>query len=225
MKRLLGIALFALASSSAFAADLPARMPAKAPAVMQPMYNWSGVYVGINGGYGFGRSSWTDVATGASTGNFNVNGGLIGGTLGVNWQTNALVFGIETDIDWTNIKGSTALAGCGAAGCETKNSFLGTLRGRVGYAIDRFMPYITGGLAYGDMKISDGTGSASTTRAGWALGGGVEWAVVGPWTAKLEYIYADLGKATCGAPTCNPTDPFDVKFNTSIVRAGLNYRF
>lgn len=225
MKRLLGIALFALASTNVFAADLPARMPVKAPAVMQPMYNWSGWYVGINGGYAFGRSSWTDQTTGLGTGGFNVNGGMIGGTAGVNWQTNALVFGLETDIDWSSIKGTSTFAGCGVAGCETKNSFFGTFRGRMGYAIDRFMPYITGGLAYGDLKITDGFGSASTTRAGWTIGAGMEWAVVGPWTAKLEYLYADLGKATCGTPTCSPAAPFDVTFKTNIVRAGLNYRF
>ena len=194
-------------------------MPVKAPAYA-PVYNWTGLYVGINGGGGWGRSDWTGPV--GSTGNFNVDGGVVGGTLGYNWQTpNNIVLGLEGDIDWSSIRGSTNAAVC-AGTCETRNNWLGTARGRIGYAFDRFMPFLTGGLAVGDIKADlSGTGSTTTTKAGWALGGGLEFAVAGPWTAKVEYLYADLGKGSCD--TC--LGGADVKFNTSLVRGGLNWKF
>jgi outer membrane immunogenic protein len=207
------------AIGTANAADLPRRpaMVAKAPVYMA--YNWTGFYAGINGGGAWGRSNFEGLPT---TGGFGVSGGLIGGTLGYNWQSGQAVFGIETDLDWSNIKGSSA---CGAFNCETRNRYLGTLRGRLGYAFDRFMPYITGGLAYGNIKASTTTfPGASETKAGWTLGAGAEFAVAGPWTAKVEYLYADLGRFDCSTG-CTATPPQNVKFNTNIVRGGLNYRF
>lgn len=226
MKRLVlaTAGLLALGAAAANAADLPRRaapMPTKAPAYA-PVYNWTGLYIGINGGGGWGRSTWSNPAVGSI--GFNTSGGLIGGTLGYNWQVNQAVFGLETDLDWTNIKGSSASAVCGGAAvtCETKNSYLGTVRGRLGYAFDRWLPYITGGLAYGDIKANaTGFGTNSTSRAGWTLGGGLEFAVAGPWTAKVEYLYADLGKASCSFCVAGT----DVKFNANIIRGGVNYRF
>jgi outer membrane immunogenic protein len=219
-----GATLLALAAASpAFAADIPARMPTKAAAVVQQAYNWTGWYIGINGGGVFGRSNWRDSA-GLSTGGFNVNGGMIGGTLGVNWQANQWVWGLESDGDWANIKGSTN-SNC-ALGCETKSNFLATFRGRVGYAgFGPVLPYLTGGLAVGDIETRTSLGSSNTTRAGWTVGTGVEWAVVGPWTAKVEYLYADLGRASCSVTVCGGTGSVDVKLTENVVRAGLNYRF
>jgi outer membrane immunogenic protein len=225
MKRLLlaGVASLAFgAASSAIAADIPARMPTKAPVYAPAMYNWSGWYIGIQGGYGFGRSSWTDTATGLSTGGFDVDGALLGGTLGVNWQTGAWVFGLEGDGSWSNIRGSTTV-NCGIP-CETRNNWLATFRGRVGHAFDRFLPYITGGLAAGDIEAV-GIGTQSSTEVGWTVGAGLEWALAGPWTAKVEYLYADLGKMSCSIAVCGATGTTDVKLDTSIVRAGINYRF
>jgi outer membrane immunogenic protein len=112
-------------------------------------YNWTGFYVGINGGYGFGQSNW-DSAFGA----FDVKpkGAMVGGTLGYNWQAGSFVYGIEGDFDWSSVKGSAA---CGIGfTCETSNPWLGTIRGRLGYAFDRFLPYLTGGGAYGNIKTS-----------------------------------------------------------------------
>jgi outer membrane immunogenic protein len=226
MKKLLlaGIGLLAFAATSALAADLPARMPAKAP-VMLPGYNWSGWYIGINGGYGWGQSSWTDTASALATGDFDVNGGLVGGTLGVNWQRGAWVFGLEGDGDWSNIRGTTNV-NC-AVGCETRNNWLATFRGRVGYAFDRFLPYVTGGLAAGDIEAGIvGLGRESEARVGWTVGAGVEWAIAGPWTAKIEYLYADLGTMSCSLATCTgAVGPTDVDFRANIVRGGINYRF
>jgi outer membrane immunogenic protein len=224
MKRLVlaGIGALAMVSmmGAANAADIARRqqaMPVKAPVYMP--YNWTGLYVGINGGGGWGQSNWSGPA--GTTSDFNISGGVVGGTVGYNWQMNQLVFGLEGDIDWSNIRGTSNAAVC-AGTCETRNNWLGTARGRIGYAFDRFLPYITGGLAVGDIKADlSGAGSTTQTKAGWTLGGGLEVAIAGPWTAKVEYLYADLGNGRCD--TC--AGGADVSFHTNLVRGGINYRF
>ena len=219
MKRLVLAGIGALAvvtmMGSANAADMQRRqaMPVKAPAFA--VYNWTGFYVGVNGGGGWGRSTWSG-ATG--TNSLNTSGGLLGGTIGYNYQMGQAVFGLEGDLDWSNIHGSSVAAPC-TTSCETRNAWLGTARGRIGYAFDRFMPFVTGGLAVGDIKNSvAGVGSSTSTKAGWALGGGIEAALSGPWTAKVEYLYADLGRGSSVLGS-------DTRFNTNLVRAGINYRF
>jgi outer membrane immunogenic protein len=226
MKRLLlaGVGL-AIAATAALGADAPGRAlpPPRAPATYVPFFTWNGAYVGLNAGYGFGSSQWTDTVTRISTNKFGISGGMIGGTLGYNMQLSTVVIGLEGDIDWSNIKGSTTV-NC-ISTCETSNSWLGTARGRIGYAFDRFLPYFTGGAAFGEVKGSVlGFGSFSQTKVGWTLGGGLEYAFVDNWTAKLEYLYVDLGNTTCNA-ACSGGDPFDVTFKTSIVRGGVNYKF
>ncbi len=221
MRRVLvasGLALSAWAGAAS-AADLP-RRPAPPPAYKAPIYtayNWTGFYLGINGGGGFGHSAWD------TTGGFDLSGGLVGGTAGFNWQTGQWVFGLEGDADWSNIKGSTRVA-C-PLGCQTANSWLATVRGRVGYAFDRFLPYITGGLAVGDIRATTpGFAGNTNTNAGWTVGGGLEFAIVGNWTAKAEYLYVDLGKNNCGL-NCGAAVNDNVSFTSHIVRGGLNYRF
>jgi len=217
MKRLIlaGVSAIAVVTmmSAANAADLPRRraaMPVKAPEYMAA-YSWTGFYLGINGGGGWGRSNWSAPGT-----TFNTSGGMVGGTVGYNWQTGPMVFGLEGDLDWANVKGSGS---CGVLGtCETKNDWLGTFRGRLGYSFGRVMPYITGGLAVGNVKTSSAAGSNDDTRAGYALGGGIEANIVGPWSAKLEYLYADLGRTSVVGGS-------DASFHENIVRAGVNYRF
>jgi outer membrane immunogenic protein len=207
MKKLLlaSVGILALGVASASAADLPRRetMPVKAVPYTQ-MYNWTGAYVGINGGYGW-RSG------GSSNG-----GGLIGGTIGYNWQSNGpLVWGLEGDLDWTRIRGSDAFN-------ETSNRWLGTVRGRLGYAMGAtgsWMPYVTGGVAFGDINNTvPAFGSARDTKVGYVLGAGIEAALSGPWTAKLEYQYVDLGNGPTVAG-------FGSNFKANIVKVGLNYRF
>ena len=208
--------LLALVSTaSAIAADIPRRPPpAKAPSyVPAPLYNWTGFYVGINGGGGWGESNFTAPF---ATGDFDLSGWLAGGTVGYNWQANRAVFGLEADIDWSNIDGSAA---CGGTTCTTENKWLGTVRGRLGYAMGRYMPYVTGGLAFGEVKTTvAGTGSRSSTETGWTVGGGLEAALAGNWTGKVEYLYVDLDNA--GTPVGGSAE-----FKTHIVRAGINYRF
>jgi outer membrane immunogenic protein len=218
MRRILlaTIGLLGLAATNAVAADLPRGMPTKAPAVFAPGYSWTGFYLGVNGGGAFGRSDWNGF------GDTDVSGGLVGVTAGYNWQSGQWVLGIEGDIDWANIKGDFTNAAC-PTGCETKIGWLGTARGRLGYAFDRVMPYITGGAAFGDVKATQfGVGSVSDTNVGWTAGAGVEWAVMANWTAKLEYLYVDLGDVSCAA--CLPAAS-NVDFRSHLVRAGLNFRF
>jgi len=191
-------------------------MPTKAPAVFAPGYSWTGFYLGINGGASLGRSDWSGFGS-----NTNGTGGVIGFTAGYNWQSGPWVFGLEGDIDWADVKGSFTNSTC-PTGCETKNTWLGTGRGRLGYAFDRVMPYITGGAAFGDVKATQaGIGSVSNTNVGWTAGAGVEWAAISNWTAKIEYLYVDLGNASCAS--CLPVS--NVDFRTHLVRAGLNFRF
>ena len=150
------------------------------------------------------------------TGSFDVNGGVVGGTLGYNWQYGQAVFGLEGDIDWSGIRGS---ATCGGTNCTVSNDWLGTLRGRLGYSFDRFMPYVTGGLAVGNINTDiAGVGSADETKAGWTAGGGVEFHISGPWTAKVEYLHVDLGRGGSVAGS-------DADFSTNLVRGGINYKF
>jgi len=222
-----GLLALAMAPPSS-AADLPPPVY-KAPAYKAPLYapvpvfSWTGFYVGINGGYAWGKSDWSSTT---ATGSTDPKGGLVGGTLGYNLQTGVWVWGLEGDIDYSWIKGSdtTGTGLCGGAGCETKNTWLGTARGRIGYAFGRWLPYITGGGAFGNVKMTPNTGVSETeTRFGWTVGAGVEYAFLGAWSAKLEYLYVDLDKASCSATTCGVST--DVTFKTNIVRAGLNFRF
>jgi outer membrane immunogenic protein len=214
MKRLLLAAVGVIALIGAAAgADLPPGPPNyyKAPAFVPPPYNWSGFYIGVNGGAGIGRSNWD------TAGGFNTFGGLVGGTAGYNYQINRVVLGVEGDVDWSGIRGSTG-------GNTTSDSWLSTVRGRVGYAADRFMPYITAGGAFGNINASaPGLGGGSATKAGWTVGAGLEFAIAGNWTAKAEYLYADLGRFNCGVGCGAPTD--NVSFNANLIRGGVNYRF
>ncbi len=221
MKRLLiaGLGLVALAGTAA-AADLAPAPYYKAPPVYAPVpFSWSGFYLGINGGGGFGSSSWD------STGSFDVSGGLVGGTIGYNYQIGQAVLGAEGDIDWSGLSGTVTTLGC-PAGCTTSNSWLGTARARVGYAAGRFMPYVTGGAAFGNIDASTtGLPGGSATNVGWTVGGGIEFSIIGHWSAKAEYLYVDLGKFNCGAG-CAVGAPVDnVSFTTSLIRGGINYRF
>jgi outer membrane immunogenic protein len=237
MKRMLfaGAVLLA-ATGSTLAADLPPSMPPpppRAPAayvpVAPPMYNWGGIYIGLNGGYGFGSSDWSSAATASSTGNFNVQGAVAGGTFGANFQTGQFVFGIEGDGDWSDIKGSASSTNLVCAGCQTANTWLATLRARAGVAWDRVLIFGTAGGAAGTINTS-GTGitSGSNTEFGWTAGGGLEFGITDNLTAKVEYLYVDLqnGSFTCPASSCGGTAVTgSASFTTSLARVGLNLKF
>jgi len=231
MRRVLltSISLLAFAATAAVAADLPRSMPAKAPAYVPVGYNWTGFYLGINGGYAWGQSDWSFFG-----GDPKPRGGLVGGTIGYNWQAlgSPWVFGLEGDIQWADINGNFANLAC-PLGCQIKTDWFGTARGRVGYAWDRVMVYATGGAAFGDVKASiNGIGTTSDTNIGWTVGAGLEGAIAQNWTAKIEYLYVDLGKTDCGVLVCAPAGgalfggPIgSMDFTMHVVRAGVNYRF
>ena len=160
---------------------------------MTQVYNWTGFYIGANGGGGWGHSFWGGQSTG-----MNLSGGQVGGTAGYNWQYGNAVFGVEGDLDWSNLKGSATTTLC-PGGCSTSDSWLSTVRGRLGYAFGGVLPYVTGGLAVGDIRAATpGFAGASTTNAGWTVGGGLEVALPGNWSAKAEYLHVDLGHFNCG---------------------------
>src|SRR5262249_10917920 len=156
------VGLLALAGSAA-----PAGLPPYYPpgAAHKPRSIWTGFYVGINGGGGWGNSQWD----GLIINSFDVSGGLIGGTVGYNWQFGQALIGAEGDVDWSGIRDTTTVL-C-PTGCETRNKWLATVRGRLGYAFDRFLPYFTGGLAGGDINPNrPGLPGGSLTHRRRALG-------------------------------------------------------
>jgi outer membrane immunogenic protein len=213
-----GVLAFVMALP-AFAADMPGgyRAPYVAPAP-----GWSGFYVGLNAGYGWGTTDWNSSVTAGSN---SPSGGLFGGTIGFNGQTGAFVFGVEGDVagNWMRDANSVGTGICSAPGCGIQTSWFATARGRVGYAFDRVLFYATAGGAFGDVQMMANGGTATADRTGWTAGVGLEYAILGPWSAKAEYLYADLGSASCGAATCG-TDT-TVTFKTNIIRLGVNYRF
>ncbi len=196
--------------SAASAADVPVR---RAPMqhYVAPAYNWTGFYIGVNGGYAWGKATDTFV-------DWNHNGGMFGGTAGYNWQFGSIVLGIEGDVDWTNMSGST-LGGL----VTTKSSWVGSARGRVGYAFDRFLPFVTGGAAFGDGKICIvQIFCDQKTHVGWTVGGGLEYALpMHNWTAKVEFRHSEFG--TKDYTILGITGPGGFKSNTAL--AGINYRF
>ncbi|MFY9841452.1 MAG: outer membrane protein [Xanthobacteraceae bacterium] len=213
------------------AADLPApTLPPPVPAI----YNWNGIYVGVNGGWGDGNSNWTSGSFG-ETGRFQISGYVVGGTIGANYQVGAYVFGIEGDFDWNNVHGNSGPT-CGAiadavsppTGCQTQSEWLGTVRGRVGYAVNSVLIYGTGGAAFGNVQtglIPPSTFDGST-EAGWTIGAGIEVGFAPNWTAKAEYLFVDLPDATCTTvANCGGAVGSSVSFNENIVRAGVNFKF
>ncbi|MFI5012937.1 MAG: outer membrane protein [Hyphomicrobiales bacterium] len=263
---------------AASAADLPTRKgPPMAPVYVPPAFTWTGFYVGVNAGYGWGNNNRNDsLPLGAipvggffPTGGGNNNGGFVGGgQLGYNYQFGVgqgVVIGAEADLDYADIgrnrnsgvpytfattPGTTFFPNTGGG---NGGGYLGTVRARLGYAFDRFLVYGTGGLAYGDIGRRGGNGFAvtqagfvnpftgavvgattstplgtngSSSRAGWTIGGGVEYAVWQNWSVKAEYLYYNLGNGknnTAFAPFFGTTRHNNQ--DGSIVRVGLNYKF
>ncbi len=206
-----------LFAGSALAADMPARMPVKA-VPYAAAYNWTGAYIGLNAGYGWDRSGDALGILG------NVNGFVGGGQIGYNWQPvgSPLVVGIEGDFQGTSMNTTSTL---GAVTVQERDRWFGTIRGRIGYAWDRFMVYGTGGFAFVNTNFNTTVAgvnvSDSGTKSGYALGAGLEYALTGPWTIGAEYLYVSTGSRS--VVNAAATDSDSVRIN--LVRAKLNYRF
>jgi len=210
-------------AQAAAAADLPVRQPPppiKAPPYV-PQFSWTGFYAGVNGGYGFGTTKWNSVPA-----SFKADGGLAGGQLGYNLQVGQLVWGLEADGDWSGVRGTDNMLLCNGVPCMTRSDFLATARGRAGFAIDRVMPYLTGGLAVGDIRTgANGVAGSNRTNAGWTGGAGIEYSLAPNWSVKAEYLFVDLGKTNCMAGSCGLPAATSVGLNENVARAGINYRF
>jgi len=207
-----------LASSAAFAADAVYSydsVPA-APAVQAQQIDWTGAYVGVNAGYAGGKAK-------ASAEGENILGvtgsGFVGGAqAGYNFQSGQMVYGVETDIQYSNVKAEIDFVGTEVG---AKQRWVGTTRARVGYTpVEKVMTYATGGVAYGKTKVYAGDDSISKTKVGWAAGAGAEYAVDSNVSLKTEYLYTDLGKVNVDV-----VEGGNVKFKTHTVRAGVNYKF
>jgi outer membrane immunogenic protein len=194
-------------TAAANAADMY-RAPAPSAGAPYVGVNWSGFYVGVNGGYGWNSAS---LDAGANS----PKGGFGGGQIGYNAQRGNFVFGIESDIQGAGIKATSY-------GADTEMNWFGTARGRLGYAFDRVLVYGTGGFAYGNVKDSALGSSISETQLGWVAGGGVEYKFSPSWSAKAEYQFMSLD-ATDAAGAGRLGDFALSRTEVSTARLGVNY--
>jgi outer membrane immunogenic protein len=203
-----------LGAAPAFAADMQQPYPTKAPPpmVVVPTFSWTGFYLGANAGYGWGSGK-------EGIDNLSPDGWLGGGQVGFNYQFgNNVVIGAEADFQGSDINDSGYN---GFYDTRSKMDYFGTVRGRIGYAFDNVLPYLTGGLAWGHNEIEnlDLGITSDKTHVGWTVGGGLEYALTNNWTVKAEYLYMDLG------------DEFydsigeDAGLKASTARIGVNYKF
>ncbi|KWV60505.1 hypothetical protein AS156_28790 [Bradyrhizobium macuxiense] len=218
----------------AAAADLPAAPAYKAPAPAVAVYNWTGFYVGGNAGYGWGNQDPLVLFSNRfDRAGFDISGGMIGGTLGAQIQQGYVVLGLEGDIDWANISGSSVVTpsifGLGQGVTLNTSSSIGALataRARVGVAMNNVLIYATGGGAFVKSSANASTiagvpcgtlgvlpCSGSSWRPGISAGLGFEYGFTPHWSLKAEYLYTKV------VGTGVSTD------DLNIVRAGINYRF
>jgi outer membrane immunogenic protein len=216
--------------SPALGADLA--VYTKAPATATPLYDWSGFYVGVFGGGGYGNHNLNNATGPAGQANFTVNysasGGIAGGEVGYNAQSGNYVIGVEADGFWSGIKGSDASQQLGVTDASNlRNGF--TLRARGGITVDRLLLFFTGGWAYGDiLHTSTAAGSPvdqfTNQRSGLTAGGGIAYALTNNLIGKLEYRYYDFGRYS-RAGTANSQLPYTVDSTYSVVTLGLDYKF
>jgi outer membrane immunogenic protein len=181
--------------------------------VMPPAFSWTGVYLGVHGGYGWASSLGLDLS-----------GDLAGGQLGFNYQMGNFVVGLEGDGSWADIFHDVSAAAPGVPPAATfANDTLASLRGRFGFAVDRVLVFATAGGGWGHGTLSGtvlgATVSSAAWHSGWSAGGGVEWAFFPNWTARLEYLHYGLGSATYFG-TVNAGN-----LEADTFRAGFSYLF
>jgi outer membrane immunogenic protein len=223
---------------------------------MASSYSWTGPYVGVNGGGAWGKADITTFVTGIGRGSnviavenadspsLRPSGFVAGIQGGYNYQIGHMVLGLELDFDHLGLNnsqsGTFSYPGSGGGTFAVSNSvqtdWLFTARARIGHSFDRVLIYATGGLAvtdfnhnesYNDVFATSESSSVSTNKAGWTIGGGLEYALVSNWSAKAEYLFADFGSVSSAVHAINApvTLHHEARLMTNIVRAGLNYKF
>jgi outer membrane immunogenic protein len=223
MHRSLSAAFFAaaLGVSAVHAADLTYPTdPVMAVTYGSTIFAWDGFYAGVNAGYGFGRAT----TNAPGTPQMDMRGWEGGVQAGYNFNIGGFVIGAEADAQLSNI--SYSMMQNNQVTDALNLNYFGTVRARAGFAVDRFMPYVTGGFAYGQgsgsFSLNGGTFSETKNHLGWTAGLGVEVQATDNITGKLEYIYTDLGTQTYYAGLGFPQTA-NVNFGT--IRAGLNFHF
>jgi outer membrane immunogenic protein len=243
MKKLaIAVSVLSISAASAFAADLPARTYTKAPPMMA-VYDWSGFYIGANGGYGWSRKCWDlNSVAGvtvpvAAEGCHDATGGVAGGQIGYRWQTSAWVFGFEAQGDWANLRGSS-LSNPAAFGAAVTNrskiDAFGLFAGQVGYAWNNSLLYVKSGVAVTSDKyrgVDTATGalldSARETRIGYAAGVGLEYGFAPNWSAAVEYnrFFMDTNAVNLTTPAGANSRVDNVRQDVDLVTARVNYRW
>ncbi|MGA2043697.1 MAG: outer membrane protein [Roseiarcus sp.] len=233
MKKMLLAALLAGAATSAFAADLPTRKgPPPAPAYYAPAFSWTGFYVGVNGGFGTtdlrGNSFGPFAGVGPVSAFGSPSGGLIGGTVGYNYQIGQFVIGAEASLDWADLSKSRSFFN--GSSDKLKVDSIGNVLGRLGYAWDRTLFYAAGGYAGGDVHASGFNDAfygvnfpgSSGWRSGYAVGGGIEYAFTNNISVKGEYLFSQLqGKTYYGGTP----DAVKAGLDINTFKVGVNYKF
>lgn len=213
------------AAAPAFAGDLPPYSPPPAPAPFVPAYSWTGLYLGGQIGYGWGTDTLTVFPFGFGT-NFSPNGVLGGAHVGYNFQMNQFVAGLEGDVEGTGISRKFSPGG---VLYSTQIPVQGSIRGRLGVALDRVLLYATGGAAFAGFDTSYtgfGYNASSQSRAGWTVGGGIEYAVTDNWSVRAEYRYADFGHLTDFTSfVFGPGSTVTHHETENAIRAGFSYKF
>ena len=225
------------AAAPAVAADLAARPYTKAPAMIAAVYDWSGFYIGANGGWGSSHNSWDSVLPFlvGSEGSHDATGGTVGGQVGYRWQSGAFVFGVEAQGNWADFKGSNASNLFGANFVNrSKTDAFGLFTGQVGYAANNFLLYVKGGAAVTSNKYSvvNAAGAfvgstSSDTNWGGTIGVGAEYAFAPNWSVGVEYDHLFIQDKTydftnnAGALVGRDR----VRQDVDLVTARLNYKF
>jgi outer membrane immunogenic protein len=238
---LAAVGLASLGMAPALAADLPARTYTKAPAIVAPVYDWSGFYIGLNGGGASSRECYTitSVAGAAvvpnSEGCHNASGGLVGGQLGYRWQASNWVFGLEAQGDWASLKGSnSSLTAIIPYTNQTKIDALGLFTGQVGYAWNNVLWYVKGGAAVTDNKYSSfftasGVVFNQTTETRWGgtVGTGIEVGFAPNWSVAFEYDHLFMGNPNVTFPisAIAVTRSDNIRQDVDMGTVRINYRF
>jgi outer membrane immunogenic protein len=214
------------AAAPAVAADLAARPYTKAPAMVATIYDWSGFYIGINGGGGSSHATWD--RAGVREASHDATGGTIGGQVGYRWQAGQWVFGVEGQGNWADFSGSSVSAINGLTDRSKIDSF-GLITGQVGYAWNNVLVYAKGGAAVVGTKYDvsgAAVASASNTRWGGTVGAGLEFGFAPNWSVGVEYDHIFLGgndQTLTSGGVFALTDHIKQDFDMGLVR--LNYKF